>query len=167
MPNCLFKKGLVIGIITLLITIVVSPASGNVIFKKTNIEEQNITDNQEIPLINSDDIEIYIYAGNKSDNPSGPSYGLGAYIKVINHLNEAIWIYFQEDYFSLLSGKPIDAFQFKNQFVSPPHETTTIRLMGGVPIPCRYRITVQAHIFEYISRSGFQFRYFTFFPGEK
>lgn len=167
MPNCLLKKGFVIGIIFLFIAITISSVSGTIISKNIKLKEQNIIDEKEIPFISNDDVEIYIYAGDKSDDPAKPSYGIVITIKVINHLSEAIWVYFQEDYFSLLSGKPIDAFQWRNQFVAPPHETKIIEIYGGVPIPCRYRITVQAYVFEYISRSGFQFRRFTFFPGEK
>jgi len=167
MLNKLFKKGLVVGIIVLLIAISISPASGTVIFKNTNSEEKNIIDEQEIPLISGNDVEIYIYAGNHSDNPAGPSYGFEVNIIVINHHSEAIWVYFQEDYFSLFSGKLIDTFQIRNQFVAPPHQTKIVVIVGGVPIPCRYRITVQAYVFEYVSRSGFQFRRFTFLSGEE
>ena len=116
-------------------------------------------------LFSDSNVEIYIYAGSEPNDTTGPSYGFGLTIKVINHLSDNIWVYFQEDYFSLLTGQPVDAFQWKYQFVASTG-VHRYKISGGVPFPYRYRITVQADVFESVSRSGFQFRRFIFFPGE-
>ena len=161
------KKIIVVFILTLLIATVILPVSGNENLNKIKHGKQDNIVIEKVSTNSGDDVEIYIYADYQTDDPEGPSYGFRTTIEVINHLDEAIWVYYQEDYFSLWSGQPIDAFQWRYQFVAPPHESTSHHTSGGVPIPCRYRLTVQAHAIESVSRSGFQFRRFVFLFGEK
>ena len=161
------KKLIVVLIFTLLVATAILPVSGNENLNKTKQGTQDNIVVEKVATNSGDDVEIYIYAGHQTDDPAGLSYGFVMTIEVINHLSEAIWVYTQEDYFSLLSGQPIDAFQWRNQFVAPPNESHSLHSSGGVPIPCRYRVTAQAYVIESVSRSGFQFRRFVFFPGEK
>ena len=76
MLNSMLKRGFVIGIIFLFIAITISSVSGIIISKNIELKEQKIIDEKEISLISGDDVEIYIYAGDKSDNPAKPSYGI-------------------------------------------------------------------------------------------
>jgi len=165
--NYLKKKMIGILIFTLLVATAILPASGNENLNKTKQGTQDNIVVEKLFTTSSNDVEIYIYAGHQTDDPAGPSFGAVMTIEVINHLSEAIWVYFQEDYFSLLSGQPIDAFQWTGQFVAPPNESHSLYSSGGVPIPCRYRVTAQAYVIESVSRSGLQFRRFILFPGEK
>ena len=162
------KKITAVLVLTLLVVMAIFPVSGNENLNKTKQGKQGNIVVEKVATNSGDDVEIYIYAGHQTDDPAGLSYGFGITIEVINHLSEAIWVYFQEDYFSLLSGQPIDAFQWMYQFVVPPNESPSFHYSsGGVPIPCWYRVTAQAYVIESVSRSGFQFRRFIFFPGEK
>ena len=162
------KEMIGILIFTLLVATAILPVSGNENLNENEYRKQHNVVVEKVATNSGDDVEIYIYAGHQTDDPAGPSYGFVMTIEVINHLSEAIWVYYQEDHFSLLSGQPIDAFQWMYQFVVPPNESPSFHYSsGGVPIPCWYRVTAQAHVIESVSRSGFQFRRFIFFPGEK
>ena len=58
MRNILFKKGLIIGIIGLLILTTILPATGTLINKNIKLEEQNTSDKQDNPInSNSDSID--------------------------------------------------------------------------------------------------------------
>ena len=162
----LIAKYLAVGMVLFFITSTIIPMTLALKEKSVPTTIQKITSRQSELLYNGGNVvEIYIYAGSEPNDTTESSYGFGVTIKVINHLSENIWVYFQEDYFSLLTGQPVDAFQWKDQFVASTG-VQHFKISGGVSFPYRYRITVQADVFESVSRSGFQFRRFVFFPGE-
>jgi hypothetical protein len=156
------KKILTFGIMLMLLCLTLSSSSG------LDAEKQIDTAVEKVPNNSGDDIEIYIYAGlpYKTNITTGPSIGFGITIEVINNLSEGIWIYFQEDYYSLFSGEPL-RYGWRDTFVAPPNESYWSWHSGGVGLPCRLTITVQADLVKYVSKSGFQIRRLVFFPGEK
>ena len=157
------NKLITLGIMLLFLGMTISSSTG------FYMERQNNTVVEKVPTNSGDDIEIYIHAGwlPRIDPPTGPSFGFGITIEVINNLSEAVWIYYQEDYYSLLSGEPFDSYGWGGSFVAPPNQSYSMSHSGGVGIPCRYTVTVQADLVKYVSRSGFQIRRLVFFPGEK
>lgn len=160
-----FRKGIAFSIMFLFILVSLAQYAGT-----TSINSDGLTNySQETIQNSSDDIEINIFAGffPFTKDPTEPSLGVGVTIEVINNLSEGIWIYYQENHYTLKSGEPLDLYGGRSQFPAPPNSTYPVWHSGGTPIPCRITITVQADLVKYISRSGFQFLRFIYFPGEK
>jgi len=157
------RKIIALGIMLLFVVMTISSSTG------LYVERQNNTAVEKVPTNSGDDIEIYIYAGwlPRIGPSTGASFGFGITIEVINNLSEAIWVYYQEDYYSLLSGEPLDRYGWDGRFPVPQNQSYSMSHSGGVGIPCRYTVTVQADLVKYVSRSGFQIRRLVFFPGEK
>ena len=157
------KKILTLSIMLLLLCLTLSSSSGLDAEKQINPSVENVSTDS------GDDIEIYISAGfpYKRNITTGPSIGFGITIEIINNLSKAIWIYYQEDLYSLFSGEHLDRYGWADTFAAPPNDSYWMWHSGGVGIPCRLTITVQADIVKYVSRSGFQIRRLVFFPGEK
>ncbi|UCD13664.1 MAG: hypothetical protein JSW60_08920 [Thermoplasmatales archaeon] len=155
------KKILTFGIMLLFLGMTVSTTG-------LHREKQN-NDVEKVSTISGDDIEIYIYAGilPRYIYTKGPSIGFGIMMEVFNNLSEALVVYWQRDYYTLLSGEPLDPYGWGGSFVVPPNDSTWAGSSGWVGIPCRLTVTVQAGLIKYVSRSGFQIRRLVFFPGEK
>lgn len=155
------KKILTIGIMLLFLGMTITSSTG------LHLEKQN-KDVEKVSTISGDDIEIYIYAGflPRFDYTKGPSIGFGVMMEVFNNLSKALLVYFQRDYYTLLSGEPLDPYGWRGSFVVPPNNSTWAGSSGGVGIPCCLTVTVQVDNIKYVSRTGFQFRRCIFFPGE-
>lgn len=157
------RKILSFGIVLLFILLTISSSTGLYVEKwdNTNVEKTSTK--------SGDDIEIYIYAGllPRFDYTKGPSFGFGIMMEIFNNLSEPFWVYWQRDYYRLISGEPLDIFGWSGNFVVPPNDSTWAGSSGWVGIPCRITVTVQVDNLKYESRTGFQFRRCVFFPGEK
>jgi hypothetical protein len=116
--------------------------------------------------VTNDDVEIYISSEfpKVKDNPDAASLGHGLFIYIINHLNEPLGIYIQWDFSTLFQRSPIESYQWRYVHGCDANGTSSSFSSTGTPFPCRLTITVQANDIKYVSRSGFIFLRWIYFP---
>jgi len=144
----LLRKGLVVGIILFIVLLNVVPT---------------------ITALSNDDVEIYISSDfpKVTENPDAASLGRGIFIYVINHLNEPLGIYIQCDFYTLFHRYPIESYQWRLIHTCDANGNSSSFFSVGTPFPCHVTITVQANDIKYVSRSGFIFLRWIFFPAVK
>lgn len=130
--------------------------------------ETEILELQKTSLSTSDGVEIYIFADRTTypDDPLGPGVGRSIWIYVINNRKEPIRVYYQIDYCSLLLNYPLDTYQWKGYFDHQANSSYPTVFSNGVPVPCHLIVTVQSSD-VYVSRYGFQFLRWIYFPREE
>jgi len=116
-----------------------------------------------------DDVEIYITSDSTHypDNPGAASLGNAVIIYVVNHLNEPLGIYIQWDFSTPFLRYPIESYQWRYVHTCDANSSTSSFSSTGTPFPCHLTITVQANDIKYVSRSGFIFFRWVYFPEVK
>ena len=151
----LLKKCLVVGFILIFVSLNVVPT---------------------ITAQSNDDITICITAGffpkPNYDKPNMRSIGRGLMMYVVNNWTEPIWVIYQFDYYTL-SGEPLKSMRVVGEFVYslPPNNSSWEGVSNFIPLPCQITMSVEVGSFETggfktVTRSGYQFHRWVFFPKE-